>query len=502
MIELANKLAEFFHTTDGEAFASIKIDDHNENLKVRDQSFSQWLRRLYYQQTKKSAGKEAIKSAIDTLEAQGLFDGEEIPLELRYAKHEDNIYIDLGNKDWNQVKITKNGWDIIGSKDSPVKFFRTKGMIDMPEPHRNGSIETLKNLLNIECDDDWVLIVSWLLGAMNPSGPYPVLLLQGEQGTAKSTTAKLLRNLVDPSTVPLQSMSRSERDLAITASNSWILNFDNLSNLRASISNALCRISTGGGFRTRKLYTDDEEKMFTARRPMIMNGISDLTSRHDLADRSLIIQLPVIKERHTEGELMDCWDICKPVIFGALCNGLSVALANEQNTKIADLPRMADWAKWVTAAESAFSWKEGTFLNAFQKNREQLIDISLEGEPVAIAALRLAHKNEGGEFNATPTEVLKVLTESNPDLVSDTSWPRTPNSMSRRLFRAAPFLRAKGVEVERSHSGGRGIGIWLNNQEIDGDDIEIEDFQSEAVYQEHGMESIASGYSNNVLEGI
>jgi len=185
----------------------------------------------------------------------------------------------LCNGSWDQVQATKDGWKVIGSKDSPVKFYRAQGMAALPIPSREGSMDLLRQFLNIENGSDWVMIVSWLITSMRPDRPFTVLVLQGEQGTAKSTTARLLRDLIDPSTVLSQSVPKSERDLVIAASRSWVLNFDNLSYLSPAMSDALCRLSTGGGFRTRALYTDDGERLFSSIRPIIMNGISDFATR-------------------------------------------------------------------------------------------------------------------------------------------------------------------------------------------------------------------------------
>ena len=79
-----------------------------------------------------------------------------------------------------------------------------------------------------------------------------VLVLHGEQGAAKSTTARVLRRLCDPNTAPLRAAPRGVRDLMIAATNSWPFCFDNLEHLPPWISNALCRLATGGGFATRR----------------------------------------------------------------------------------------------------------------------------------------------------------------------------------------------------------------------------------------------------------
>src|SRR5437868_13535290 len=95
------------------------------------------------------------------------------------------------------------------------------------------------------------------IAAFRPTGPYPILMLQGEQGTAKSTTTRILRSLIDPNVSPLRTVPRNERDLMIAATNSWAQCFDNLSHIPLWFADALCRLATGGGFATRKLRTDE-----------------------------------------------------------------------------------------------------------------------------------------------------------------------------------------------------------------------------------------------------
>src|SRR5690606_22857722 len=173
-------------------------------------------------------------------------------------------------------------------------FRRVRGMRPLPEPRSGGSIEDLRPFVNVPDENAWRLLVAWLLAALRPTGPYPVLVLQGEQGSAKSTTARVLRALVDPSKAPIRTMPRDERDLMVAASNSWVIVLDNLSGIPNWLSDAICRLSTGGGFATRALYTDDEEAIFEATRPVILNGIDDVVSRSDLLDRSLVLTLPTI----------------------------------------------------------------------------------------------------------------------------------------------------------------------------------------------------------------
>jgi hypothetical protein len=167
-------------------------------------------------------------------------------------------------------------------------------------------VETLRGFLNVRSDVHFVLAIAWLVAALRHCGPYPVLVVSGEQGSAKSTFSTILRALVDPNTAPLRALPRENRDLFIAASNGHVLIFDNVSGLPYWISDTLCRLATGGGFAVRQLYTDQDEVLFDACRPMILNGIEDIVARPDLADRAIFLTLEPIPEeqRRPEQELL------------------------------------------------------------------------------------------------------------------------------------------------------------------------------------------------------
>ena len=153
-------------------------------------------------------------------------------------------------------------------------------MLALPVPQHGGSIEALNSFLNFASRDDFLLIVAWLLAALRPNGPYPLLAISGEQGSAKTVLSKLLKALIDPNAAPVRALSREERELMIGANNGYLLAFDNLSGLPPWLSDALCRLATGGSFAVRQLYTDDEEVLFEAARPILLSG-----SRRWLAGR-------------------------------------------------------------------------------------------------------------------------------------------------------------------------------------------------------------------------
>ncbi len=273
------------------------------------------------------------------------------------------------------MEISADGWRIVDNRE--VAFLRPTGMLPLPTPNHSGDITRLKSLLNID-EAGWILIVGWLVQAFNPKGPYPVLTLNGEQGTAKSSAARLFRNLIDPNESPLRATPRNEHDLVLAAVNGWVLNFDNLSLVQPWLADALCRISTGGGFSTRTLYTDKEESLFNSMRPIILNGITDVVTRHDLADRTIYINLNPVKERILESTLSNQFNEKVPYILGGLFSAVSTALKNIKTTSLSDLPRMADFALWVKAAEPSLPWKDGLFIKTYRHNIHSIVSDALD----------------------------------------------------------------------------------------------------------------------------
>ena len=141
-------------------------------------------------------------------------------------------------------------------------------MLALPVPEQGGSIEELRELLNIQSSDDFILIVSWAeFAALRGIGPYPVLAVSGEHGSAKSTLVRILRALIDPSVAPLRSLPPSERDLFVSADDNFVQAFDNISGLSAPLSDALCRLATGGAFASRQFFRNKGEVVISAMRP-------------------------------------------------------------------------------------------------------------------------------------------------------------------------------------------------------------------------------------------
>src|SRR5699024_2742845 len=238
--------------------------------------------------------------AVSALEAKAVLRGEQVSIHTRTAETKEAIYIDLCNDKWEAIEIKKSGWSIIS--EPPVYFKRSNIMKELPTPKTNGRIDELKKLINYKNDNDYKLIIAWLLSTVKENSPFPLLNIQGEQGSAKSSASKMLRELIDPSSLPLRGLPKDEQTLAISANNTWVLAYDNLSRLSANMSDSLCKLSTGGVLSVRELYTTGEEAVFSIMRPAILNGIDDIAQRPDLLDRSLVINLPRMDEESRTDE--------------------------------------------------------------------------------------------------------------------------------------------------------------------------------------------------------
>jgi len=257
--------ADLFHTATGTAFADIMIAGHRETWPIRSKRFRAWLRRRNYEATAAAPSAAAMRSVLDLLEARAQFDAPERAVSIRVAEHAGHLYLDLPDEFWRAVDISPGGWRVIACP--PVRFRRPAGMLPLPLPERGGSIEAPASMLNLSSQNDLVLLVAWLLATLRSAGPYPLLVVSGEQGSAKTVLSKLLRALVDPNAAAVRALPREERELMIAANNGHLLAFDNLSNLPAGLSDALCRLASGGSFAVRRLYSDDEEVLFQAPAP-------------------------------------------------------------------------------------------------------------------------------------------------------------------------------------------------------------------------------------------
>jgi hypothetical protein len=352
--------------------------------------------------------RSAVDEALATLAGRAQHEGAERPVFIRVGEHDGLIYLDLGDSRWRAVEVGPDGWRVV--EDPPVRFIRPKGMEALPEPVPGGDLSELSKLLNLGGERNQRLVTGWLPGTLNPKGPYSILLLHGEQGSAKSTTARALRYSVDPHATPLRSDPHGPGDLVRAAQNNWIVAFDNVSSVPRPLSDALCRVATGVGFTARKLYTDEEELLVQVCRPILVNGIAaEMASRPDLLDRAVAVELPPIPDgrRRLEAEVWPELEAARPRLLGALLDAVSAGLRHREDVRPPELPRMADFARWAEACGRGLGWQPDSFVDTLKGLRSEQDGLTPGVWPVMPALTRLLGKH--GPFEGTVSQLLDRL---------------------------------------------------------------------------------------------
>lgn len=453
---------ELFSTPQGDAYASVCVKDHTETHAVKSRAFELFLRHKYYIENQTAPRHQAIREAVAHFSAVAMFDRPKQPVSIRVATAGDMNYFDLGNARWQSVEFDADGWRIVNPS---VKFRRSPGMLPLPTPLPGGNINDLRTFLNLRSRRDWVLFISTVLAGLLSRGPYPVLGLHGEAGSAKTTTSRIIRAMLDPNSAPARAMPRDHHDLVITASHGWVLVFDNLSYLPGWFSDDLCRLSTGGGSATRQLYTDEDEIIFDGQRPVILNGVEELPTRTDLLDRSILLDLPVIENYRQEREFWREFEAARPRLLGALLDVAVAALRHLPNVHLDRNPRLADFAVLATAAEDALGLASGAFMRAYSRNRENSNAVALEASPIASLITRLVATDA---WQGTAEDLLRRLCGmADAEVQRRRSWPRNPKVLSGMVRRLATSLRRAGINVrfERDCSPHRTRMIFIEHQE-------------------------------------
>jgi hypothetical protein len=454
LVRLADEFS-FFHDPQSRAFVRLDVNGHVEVWPVNSTQFRNLMAQTFYRRTGTAINRNALADAIATLAGRACYDCPEEPVFLRVAYHRDNILIDLCDPQWRVIEVTPAGWRVL--EKSPVAFIRTGAMrpLPLPAPAAGGSLNPLWDLLNVTAAQR-PLVAGALLNYFHPHGPFFVTNFVGEQGTAKSCAAKILRLLVDPNETPLRSPPRTEQDLLVQAGSNRCVALDNLSSLPPWLSDSLCRLSTGGGHSARSLYTDAEEFTLSVKRPVILNGIEDVATRPDLAERALQIELETIPEEHrmSERELWRKFESARPGIFSAILDGVACALRELPNLKLQSRPRMADPLEWATAGEPVFGWEQGTFEAAYSKNLSEGAIASVDAHPVGLAIRQLLeHKPE---WSGEPAQLLTALNDSVADeLRHARNWPQNPRALSACLRRLAQAMRRAEIDVRFERTGKR-----------------------------------------------
>jgi hypothetical protein len=407
--------------------------------------------------------KNEIKEMQEMLNTIAHLKGPTFKLHYRAAWYENRLWIDLGSDDWSVVKVSPSRWKIVRSKKAPTIFKRFSHTKALPVPVSGGKLDLLRPFIRIPSDSAWNLLQVWIIAAFVPNISRPGIILHGLQGSGKSSTAKILRTLIDPSVTPLLSLPSTHQELVQQLDHHYIIGLDNLQEIRPCDSDALCRAVTGGAFTKRKLYTDTDDVIFKFIRPFILNGINIPGSSPDLLDRSIMIQLGRIEadQRRAEQDIMNGFQKVHPRIFGAILDGISAAMKNRHSVKLEPLPRMADFAQWGYSIADHLGISGKGFLKLYAKNAMLQHNEVIDSDPVAQSIMNLAKAE--GSFEGTPTELHQRCKEYLPEEETrDRSWPKAVAVFSKRFNRVIHNLQELGLNVEFSRQRERKIKIKYN----------------------------------------
>ena len=443
LVRLALERYRFAQADDGRAFAvpldgppiARPLDGTRSSLRAE-------LAARYFDLTGNAAGKSAISDALSVLDGRAA-EADRETLSLRVGAHDGRIVVDLGSSSGECVDIAPGRVAVI--ERSPITFRRTELTMALPTPIHGGPIERLGELVNVTAQD-LPLLVGWCLSTLFDI-PRPILFLTGEQGTGKSTAARSIVQLFDPSPAPLRAAPRDIDSWVVAAAGSQLVALDNLSHVSEWLSDALCRAATGEGLVKRALYTDAGLSVLNFRRSVVLTSIDAGALRGDLGERLVPVELEQITpdRRRTDAELDEAFKVAAPHLLGSLLDLAAAVLEVLPGIHVSNLPRMADFGRLLAALDEVKGWRS---LDAYRAAVEQVAADVVAGDPLAAGIVEWM--SDKSKWTGTATELLQRLSSYRPD---GAGWPRTAKTMSGALARLAPALRGQGMHVTKSRSG-------------------------------------------------
>ena len=448
---------------------AIPIQNHLEIFQVNSNSFKNWYRMFIFERDGIVLDSQTINDTCSLASAYAASHkyGTQINLNLRTALNynfKTECVYDLVNKDWEFIKITSSGWEIFKDEIIFRRYTNQRAQIYPDRNYEADIFDKFMGLVNTKDKDSILLLKCYIISLFIPEIQKVVLILHGSQGAAKSSLQELIRMLVDPSVVKTFTFPRDLNELIQQLSHNYITYYDNVSMIRPWISDQLCRAVTGSGSSKRQLYTDDDDKIYSFRRCVGMNGINLAASKEDLLDRSIIISLEDIddKDRRIPEELWREFNALKPQLLGYILDILVKVLEYEENNsetiKKFKLSRMTEFAKYGEIISRCMGNKDNEFLKAYKKNREIQVDEIVEFSQVATAIMCMMFQkyDELKEWDGTPTalytEIENIADSPKWELNIDTTdryWPKNVKSLGRRLNEIKPALKAKGLVITR-----------------------------------------------------
>lgn len=448
---LNEEIVELFTDIDGVAYATISINGHQENIRINSTIFKNFVIKTIYDRTNKPPSKSQLDNIIAIFAIQAQFEGKVYEVHLRAARVNDKLYIDLCDEKWNSIEISPEEIKIL--KNPLVKFKRYKHMKEMvfDLDAKIKDIDLLWKYIPIHEEDKKVLAPHIAL-LLIPDIPYAMLIVYGSQGSGKSFCLKLLRQIIDPSSLKLLSLAKDKTELYQQLGHHYLPIFDNVTSLNKEYSDLFCKVVTGEGFSKRQLYTDDDDVIYNFIRKLGFNGINLAGEEPDFLDRSVPINLSRIPRsaRKTEAQILKEFEKDRPKITGAIFKIIqkTIPLVPKIETETKLLPRMADYAIWCEAASQVLGADPGVFIDNFFGKIDGLNKEAIEANPIASSIIEFMKDKK--EWDGVSSQFLNQLNQVADNLQINTRqpiWPKSPNILRRKINDIKSNLEDSGLQI-------------------------------------------------------
>jgi len=437
LVRLTMELCRLGQTPKREPFAVMNT---GPNVAGMLRGSGGWLRDVLAREYRRRFGRvpnaTAYSDAIAVLRGEALNAPTE-SVSIRVGPHGNGVVLDLGTVDGAAAVVDASGWRIVDR--SPILFQRTALTGMLPTPDRGGRLDALRDLLNVT-DETWPILLGWMVAALIPEMPHPILMLGGLQGTGKTTAARYICGVFDPSDAMTRAQPRDPEAWAMSVANGWATVIDNISSIPDWWSDALCKVVTGDGWVRRTLYSDGDVSVMSFRRVVVLTSIDAGALRGDLGERLVLVDLePIAPERRrTEKALDKAYDAARPAILGALMDLLAGVLSRLDSVSVPTLPRMADFARVLAAVDATLGTNS---LALYADQGKRIAGEVLDADPVGEAVAAWARQH--GDWSGTASELLKGIRPGD----AGREWPSTGRGLGARLKRLAPALSAQGIRV-------------------------------------------------------
>jgi hypothetical protein len=358
-----SRAATPFFAQNGEPCASVPgTVDSVRVLPLRSADFRDWLTANYYSEYETAPSALALRAVLRTLEARAQYSGSPAhKVDHRIGFEGDpfapsKLLLDLANPSGEILEITSQGWSIATNLDR--SFRHSPGMLPLPTPANRQSpaanrSPSLLEIFNLSPTAQ-ARVTFWLAAAVRATGPYPILVIRGPASSGKSTLARALRTLIDPSAALLRRLPHTDRELLHLALHNWILVFDHVHRIPLKICEALCALASGEAIETAQ-PDYREPALAEIARPLILIAPLDeaqcpWTPTRALSSRTLAIDLPPLPDPRAESAVWSGFESLRAPLLATLADAVSCALRNIRDIDPPHVARFPDSVAWAAAA--------------------------------------------------------------------------------------------------------------------------------------------------------